>query len=107
MKSLRLRLLGKTDRNGDDYYFTTTHVPVMIDLSNTVIHIYPDEESEDKFGAEMVVRHYDPRTSNQRQEERDATLKRRRRSRKVASKSAESDVEPEEVDEDVILDPEE
>jgi hypothetical protein len=104
MKSLRLRLLGKTDRNGDDYYFTTTHVPVHIDLSNTVIHVYPDEESEEKFGAEMVIRHYDPR-SNRQEEGKPSSLKRRRRSRRGTTE-AESEPDIIAVDEEEEQEPE-
>lgn len=98
MISLKIRLIEKKDRNGDDYYFTTTHVPCSIDLSNAVIHFYPDEESEDKFGGEMVIRHYDPRTSVNKQDS--GKQLRRRRVRRNTSNEGDhySDVgESEEV----------
>jgi hypothetical protein len=59
VKEFRLRMAGKEDRNGEVYYYTTTAVPVSLDLDNAVMHIYPFEEGE-SFGAEFVFRKYDP-----------------------------------------------
>lgn len=65
MRAIKIRMIGKQDINGEDYYFTTTHVPALIDLSKTVIHFYPDEEEDGTgFGGELVIRHYDPRAKS-------------------------------------------
>lgn len=89
MRSLRLRLIGRVDRNGHDYYYTTTHAPVSINLSNSVMLFYPDE-SEDgtEFGGELVIKHYDSREAQAREQARNrgsgATppVRKRRRSHK-------------------------
>lgn len=77
MKALRMRMIGKVDRNKDDYYYTTTSVPALIDLSNAVIHFYPDQEDDGSFGGELVIRHYDPKKSNSSH----VNTRKRRRSR--------------------------
>ena len=59
MDNLRIRMIGKRDRNNDEYYFTTCHSPCLVDLSNCVIHFFPDEEGPDSFGGDLVIRHYD------------------------------------------------
>lgn len=87
-------MIGKKDRLEDDYYFTTTQVPVMVDLSNTVIHFYPDEaEDGEEFGGELVIRHYTKKDNNK-------ILRRRRRRCKAASTpdSTPDDVEVEVTD---------
>lgn len=72
MDKLPIKMVGKKDRNGNDYYTTTTNVPVMIDLSNTVIHFFPFErEDDDAFGGDLVFRHYDKRSSKDRDADSD------------------------------------
>lgn len=88
MKAFRIRLIGKRDKFDEDYYFTTTQVPVSVDLSNTVIHFYPDEaENGEEFGGELVIRHYTRKDNNK-------VLRRRRRRNKVET----PEPEPESTD---------
>lgn len=97
MKALRIRMTGRQDKNEDDYYFTTTNVPVAVDLSNAVIHFYPDEGENGEFGGELVIRHYDPK-------KKDKPLRRRRRKSKPedgAAATSEPDDMVVEDDEDV------
>jgi hypothetical protein len=61
MDKLSIRLIGKKDVNGNDYYTSTTHAPVLVDFSKSVIHVFPYQEDDDKFGAELTFRHYDQR----------------------------------------------
>jgi len=88
-------MVGKQDVNKDDYYFTTTHVPALIDLNRAVIHFYPDEEANGPgFGGELVVRHYDPHMKAS------AVQKSyRRRRRKTSSDDA---TEPEDQNSEVL-----
>jgi hypothetical protein len=88
-------MIGKQDRNGDDYYFTTTNVPSLIDLSNSVIHFYPDED-DNGFGGELVIRHYDQKNQNN-------TL-RRRRTRTKPDLASESDTTESDTNVDVTDD---
>lgn len=64
MDKLKLDLKCKKDRNGDEYYFTTTRVPILIDLSRTVIFVYPmvekDKEGQETYSATMVIKSHDP-----------------------------------------------
>ena len=46
MDKLQIRLIGKKDRHGNDYYTTTTRCPVSVDLSRSVIHVFPFEETD-------------------------------------------------------------
>jgi hypothetical protein len=92
MRSLRIRFVGRQDRNGDDYYFTTTAVPALIDLSNSVLHFYPDEEENGKdFGGELVVRPYEPNKEDFREENRSRVRRKRRRSNASTEPSNGSD----------------
>lgn len=58
MDEIRIRMQGKKDANKNDYYVAVTDLPVMIDLSNTVFVLFPDEEDGGRFGGDLVVRKY-------------------------------------------------
>jgi hypothetical protein len=78
MDKLRIRMIGREDRHGNEYYMTTTEVPCLVDLSKTVMHLFTDESEDGKeFWAELVIRKHDPRHSA-----RDAPPKRRKRRRR-------------------------
>jgi len=67
----RLRMAGKKDRNGDDYYVLVTKLPANLDLSNTLFILFPFEEDDGQFGADLVIRSYDGKDvsiSNDRQD---------------------------------------
>jgi hypothetical protein len=61
LEKLKIEMSAKTDRYNNVYYYTTCNVPVMIDLSKTVIHVYPgvDPKNPNRQIAELVVREYD------------------------------------------------
>ena len=65
MDKIKIGFIGASNESGDDYYFTTARIPAMIDLSNTVLHLFPWEE-EDRFGLDMVIRKYDPSKRKER-----------------------------------------
>lgn len=60
MDKLVIRLVGRKDRQGRDYYFTTTRVPVSLNLEDAVLHFFPDENPADpsEFGGNLVLRPY-------------------------------------------------
>lgn len=72
MDKLRIRLVRKVDANNREYFYTTCNVPITIDLSKTVLHVYPGQDEESgAFYAELVVRHYDRvKTSNEARDKR-------------------------------------
>jgi len=55
---IRIRMNGKKDTNQHDYYVAVTDIPVSIDLSNTVLVLFPDEGDDGKFGGDLVIRKY-------------------------------------------------
>ena len=55
MQDLRIRMTARKGKRGK-YYFTTCEVPVLVDLGETVIHCFPNDEDD---SAELVIRHYD------------------------------------------------
>lgn len=61
MNKLEIKMIGKLDSKQNEYYFSTTHVPVLLDLSNSVIHFFFDEDEpgSEKFSGRLVIRHYD------------------------------------------------
>lgn len=88
MDKIRIPFIGKKDTKGFDYYYTTTRVPVMLDLSNSVIHLFPYEKDGGEFGLDLVLRRYDP--DKRRADVVDTPRPLRRRSR---SRSLETDGE--------------
>jgi len=84
MDKLKIRMIGKLDSDKNEYFFTTCRVPILVDLSNSVIHFFPDTDASDdsKFGGELVIRHYDKRTTQQStaspEEEVSEVIRRRR-----------------------------
>lgn len=54
----RLRMVGKKDRLGGDYYATAATVPVLVDLSKAAILFFPDDSDEDtdEFYGELVIK---------------------------------------------------
>ena len=86
MDKVKVSLIGREDAKGDEYYFTTTRAPVLVDLSQSVVHVFPWEE-EGKFGADLVIRKYDPehRSHSSSDDDQDDSPPRRiRRKRKEA-----------------------
>jgi len=61
MDKLRIPMIGQVDSKGNEYYMTTCEVPLSVDLSNSVIHVFPSEDPDDpgKFRADLVIRKYD------------------------------------------------
>jgi hypothetical protein len=59
MDSIRIPFIGRKDKKGFDYYFTRTHIPMLLDLSDAVIHLFPYDQ-ESSFGLDFVFRKYDP-----------------------------------------------
>lgn len=61
MDRLKIQLVKRVDKNGDEYFVTTTHVPVLLDLSKSVIHGFDRwDENDELAGIDLIIRHYDP-----------------------------------------------
>lgn len=64
MDRFDLKLKGRVDQKGNEYYYTTTRLPVTVDLSDTVLLVFPweaeDEKGERRFGADLVIKQHDP-----------------------------------------------
>lgn len=61
MDKLTIKLIGKKDRHGKDYYTSTCHAPALVSLENTVFHVFPfeKEDNAEDFGADLVIRFHD------------------------------------------------
>lgn len=57
---IRLRLWGRRDKTDHDFYVGVTDLPISIDLSNTVLLFFPDEDG-DEFGGDLVIKRSDKR----------------------------------------------
>ena len=56
MDKLRVRMVGKRDTNGKLFFMTTCEVPILVDLSDSVLHLFVDKNMK---GGELVIRHRD------------------------------------------------
>ena len=56
MHTVRLKMVGKTDRNGDEYYLLVARCPMFIDLSQAALLVHPWEDENGKFGAQLTIR---------------------------------------------------
>jgi len=90
---LKLAFTGRVDANKNDYYYTKTHCPVALDLSNAVIHLFPWENKNGEFGIEMIFRKYDPDYKDQQQG--NATRRRRVRPSKADNNYRQDDTDDE------------
>lgn len=59
MDKIKIPMAGGFDRRNKPYYFTTTRVPVSLDLTRSVILVFPSETEDGKPKAELVFRKYD------------------------------------------------
>lgn len=61
MDRLRIPLIGRKNAQGHDYYVSTCKVPCSIDLSETVILVFPEEnpDNDSEFWADLVIRKHD------------------------------------------------
>lgn len=68
MDRLRIQMVGRVDGQGKPYYVSTCNAPIHIDLRETVIHFFPDEnpENPDEFWGDLVIRNYDGKHSRGR-----------------------------------------
>jgi hypothetical protein len=57
---IRVRFVGKSDKDGKDYYFARCSTPANVDLSNAVLFFFPDEGDEE-FGGDLVIKIRDSR----------------------------------------------
>jgi len=55
---IRIRMNGKKDSKNNDYYLAITDMPMLVDLNNAVIVLFPDEGEDGKFGGDLVIRRY-------------------------------------------------
>lgn len=55
---LRIHMIGRQDRNGDDFYLATPTIPVLVDLSKALLLFFPagEEEEGDRFSGELVIK---------------------------------------------------
>lgn len=60
-EEVRIRLQGRLDRTKKEFYLAFTTIPALVDLSNACVLFFPDEESDTKFGGDLVIRHRDDR----------------------------------------------
>lgn len=58
-QALKLDLICKKDTDGNDYYFTCPNIPASVDLSDSVIFVYPWEKPDGEAGADLVIKKYD------------------------------------------------
>lgn len=85
LDKLRFAMIGRKDKTPPpdgpcDYYFTTTNLPAMLDLRNTVFHVFPWENDDGSFGADLVIRQYDPNHRAKQDQQRNLGPNKRRRS---------------------------
>ena len=57
-RGVKFEMVGRRDKDGTDYYFTTANVPMLVDLSKAVIFVHPWEDANGKFGADLVIKMY-------------------------------------------------
>jgi len=66
---IRIHLVGKQDRKDNDYYYSVTELPAMVDLSRAVIFFFPGpEEPDGSFSGDLVIRKYKPEGNRQEQD---------------------------------------
>ncbi len=55
---LRIHMIGRQDRNEEDYYLATPTVPCLVDLSKALLLFFPGEEEEEgnRFSGELVIK---------------------------------------------------
>lgn len=66
---LKLKMLGKLDSRGDEYFYTRPDLPCMVDLSKVVIFVHPFDDGDGSFGAELVFKEYTGRKHSSRPKE--------------------------------------
>lgn len=52
-------MLGKVDKNGDEYFVWAPRMPMLVDLSKAVVMVYPygdPDDEEDRHGAVIMIR---------------------------------------------------
>jgi len=52
---------GRLDRLKKEFYLAFTTIPASVDLMEACFLFFPDEDSEDKFGGDLVIRKRDDR----------------------------------------------
>jgi hypothetical protein len=57
LDGFRLKLAKRTDKFGKNYYYCKTNAPMMLDLSDSVVFVFPDVDAEE---ATLVVKYYEP-----------------------------------------------
>ena len=77
---LKICFKGRKDTNGEEYYYTTIHVPLHLDLNGAVIHCFPWEDKEmGEIGLDLVFRKFDPEHRQRRLQQHESSgIKRRR-----------------------------
>ena len=53
---IRIRFVGKKDCNDKDYYVARTRIPATVNLADTALLFFPDEDEEGKFGGDLVIK---------------------------------------------------
>lgn len=84
LDKFRLPMIGRKDSTPPpdgpcDYYFTTTNLPALLDLRNTVFHVFPWENDDGSFGADLVIRQYDPNHRSKQEQHRSSSGQGKRR----------------------------
>jgi hypothetical protein len=57
---IRIRFVGKVDKDGNDYYFAGCTIPANVDLSNAVLFFFPDK-GDGCSGGDLVVKRREAR----------------------------------------------
>ncbi len=60
---LKFEMVGKTDAQDNEYFFTRPNSPCLVDLSKVVIFVHPYEKSKEEgggFAADLVIKNYTP-----------------------------------------------
>jgi len=68
-EDIRYKLIGKQDKNGNDYFVGYSTHPVMLDMSNAVFFFFPyGDEGDARFGGELVIKYRERRAVSARGE---------------------------------------
>jgi hypothetical protein len=56
---------GKIDKNKNEYFVSVCRVPLTVDLSDTVLLLFPweriEEDGTTKFGTKLVIKKFTPK----------------------------------------------
>lgn len=60
---IKLDMVGRVGGDDNEYFFTRPNMPCLVDLSKVVIFVHPYEKEGGGYGAELVIKTYEPKRS--------------------------------------------